>query len=155
MEWTSWNSPHSIGFEGSSERKGTVNKDFQRVYSLSVDLVAETWGNMASDRVPNPLPVRRLITDLIDMSKDSQDEQMLTLAGDEDAPEYVRHPRCLLPSILIGAAVGLSDASLSDLGVAAMFHGVGYTKSGAGGDVEHQEHPMEAGPLAAQAERVS
>ena len=89
--------------------------------------------------------MRRLVTDLIDLSKETQDEQLLTLAGDEDAPEYVRHTLQVSSlSILIGAAAGLPDASLSDLGVAAMFHDVGYTM----GDVEEEkallEHPMEA-----------
>jgi len=132
-------------FRAFSEGTEEHARDFQRVYSRSVDLVSETWGNLANQRVPNPLPMRRLVTDLIDLSKETQDEQLLTLAGDEDAPEYVRHTLQVSSlSILIGAAAGLPDASLSDLGVAAMFHDVGYTM----GDVEEEkallEHPMEA-----------
>ena len=79
------------------------------------------------------------------MSKESQDEQMLTVAGDEDAPEYVRHTLQVSSlSILIGAAVGLPDASLSDLGVAAMFHDVGYTIGDVDVETGFVEHPMEA-----------
>lgn len=115
-------------FRTSGTENSAAPSDYQHVYSRSIDLVAETWTNLMSDRVPNPLPMRRLITDLVDMSKETQDEQMLTLAGDEEAPEYVRHTLAVSSlSILIGAAVGLPDSSLSDLGVAAMFHDIGYT----------------------------
>jgi len=133
-------------FRNFADNRTDHTKDFQRVYTRSLDLVAETWENLSSQRVPNPLPMRRLVTDLIDMSKDSQDEQMLTLAGDEEAPEYVRHTLQVSSlSILIGAAVGLPDSSLSDLGVAAMFHDVGYTMGEVDPDKGLFEHPMEAG----------
>jgi hypothetical protein len=132
-------------FRAYGDGKAQQARDFQQVYSRSVDLVTETWSNLASQRVPNPLPMRRLVTDLIDMSKEAQDEQMLTVAGDEEAPEYVRHTLQVASlAILIGAAVGLSDASLSDLGVAAMFHDVGYTMGDVAADKAYAEHPMEA-----------
>jgi hypothetical protein len=132
-------------FRAFADGKAQHAQDFQKVYTRSVDLVAETWGNLANQRVPNPLPMRRLVTDLIDMSKETQDEQMLTVAGDEDAPEYVRHTLQVSSlSILIGAAVGLPDASLSDLGVAAMFHDVGYTMGGVDSETAYTEHPKEA-----------
>lgn len=132
-------------FRAFTDGKAQHAQDFQKVYSRSVGLVSETWNNLANQRVPNPLPMRRLVTDLIDMSKESQDEQMLTVAGDEDAPEYVRHTLQVSSlSILIGAAVGLPDASLSDLGVAAMFHDVGYTIGDVDVETAFVEHPMEA-----------
>lgn len=132
-------------FRAFADGKAQHAQDFQKVYSRSVDLVAETWGNLANQRVPNPLPMRRLVTDLIDMSKETQDEQMLTVAGDEEAPEYVRHTLQVASlAILIGAAVGLPDASLSDLGVAAMFHDVGYTMGDVDAETAFAEHPKEA-----------
>jgi hypothetical protein len=132
-------------FRAFADGKAQHAQDFQKVYSRSVGLVAETWSNLANQRVPNPLPMRRLVTDLIDMSKETQDEQMLTVAGDEDAPEYVRHTLQVASlAILIGAAVGLPDASLSDLGVAAMFHDVGYTMGNVDVETAFTEHPKEA-----------
>ena len=132
-------------FRSSGGDDNAAASDYQRVYSRSIDLVSETWTNLLSERVPNPLPMRRLITDLIDMSKETQDEQMLTLAGDEEAQEYVRHTLAVSSlSILIGAAVGLPDSSLSDLGVAAMFHDIGYTMGEQEMHQGFEDHPVEA-----------
>ena len=132
-------------FRAFGSEKRESNNDYQQVYARSIDLVSDTWVNLVSERVPNPLPMRRLVTDLIDMSKETQDEQMLTLAGDEEAPEYVRHTLAVSSlAILIGSAVGLSDASLSDLGVAAMFHDVGYTMGEVGAVQGFVDHPIEA-----------
>ncbi|MEC7240290.1 MAG: HD domain-containing protein [Myxococcota bacterium] len=132
-------------FRSSGGGEHAAANDYQKVYSRSIDLVSETWTNLLSERVPNPLPMRRLITDLIDMSKETQDEQMLTLAGDEDAQEYVRHTLAVSSlSILIGAAVGLPDSSLSDLGVAAMFHDIGYTMGEQEMHQGFEDHPVEA-----------
>ncbi len=91
-------------------------------------LVTEAWDNLAEARVPNPLPVRRLVNDLIDASVDSDllidadpSGRSLTTAA------HARHSlRVCTLAVMIGRELGLSQASLADLGVAAMFHDTGY-----------------------------
>jgi hypothetical protein len=90
----------------------------------------EAVGDLAAGRLPNPLPVRRAVIELVDSLKENAgraavfplrrrvhgigEEHALSVAG---------------LAIQLGQAVGLSDASLSDLGVAAMLHDVGYARS--------------------------
>jgi hypothetical protein len=106
----------------------SAGREFVKVCEKSVGLVEETWLNLANDRVPNPLPMRRLVTDLIELTRGDDDQKLMSDMGQDDAPLHVNHTlQVAALSLLIGSSLGLPDASLSDLGVAAMFHDVGYT----------------------------
>ena len=105
-----------------------VDREFRKVCDKSVGLVEEAWGNLAKARVPNPLPMRRVITDLIELTRGDNDQQLMSDMGRDEAPLHVNHTlQVSALALLIGSAIGLPDSSLSDLGVAAMFHDIGYT----------------------------
>jgi len=117
-----------------------TGREFRKVCGKSVGLVEETWRNLAKNRLPNPLPMRRVITDLIELTRGDNDQQLMSDMGGDDVPLYISHTiQVAALSLLIGSSLGLPDASLSDLGVAAMFHDVGYTYRD-GGAVEKDNH---------------
>jgi hypothetical protein len=87
------------------------------------DLVTDTMDNLASDRLPNPLPLRRIVTEIVDGGVGAEglwDESGI------DGPHAAHVMRVCRVALLIGGAVGLSAEALQDLGVAALFHDVGY-----------------------------
>jgi HD-GYP domain-containing protein (c-di-GMP phosphodiesterase class II) len=103
-----------------------VDRTVAEVYEASVEVVADTFANLEANRLPNQLPVRRIINDLIDVTE-GKDLARIAFEVDTSAPSFARHSLMVANlSILIGRAAGLPDASLADLGVAAMVHDVGY-----------------------------
>ena len=102
-------------------------------------LVEETWANLAAGRVPNPLPLRRLVAEL--MLLDPSDVAYWQDVASSAA--YGAHVlRVVRVALLIGKATGLSASSLQDLGVAACFHDVGYAVAEAGAGVTLARHPV-------------
>ena len=114
---------------GEAER--TVSQvELQRTLERSSGVIADAWDNLASHRVPNPLPVRRLVNEFIAASSDEDlleaEEQFASTVG--SAP-FARHSlRVTTFSVLIGRELGLSASSMADLGVAAMYHDCGYAQ---------------------------
>ncbi len=103
-------------------------REIQETLQKAAGLVSEAWDNLAEARVPNPLPVRRLVNDIID-STDYAD-QILEAEQSGPAVNAAAHARhslrvCTL-AVMIGKELGLPLASLADIGVAAMFHDTGY-----------------------------
>jgi hypothetical protein len=85
--------------------------------------IDEAYQNLFAGRVPNPLPLRRVVTELLEAD----------LAAEElwidppEAPDLAQHLyRVTQLSLLIGQAAGLSDDVMQDLGVAALYHDCGY-----------------------------
>lgn len=117
----------------------TGPREIQETIERAAGLVTEAWDNLAEARVPNPLPVRRLVNDIIDSTGGSE---LLIDAAQSGAPSHaVAHAHhslrvCTL-AVLIGKELGLTPTSLADLGVAAMFHDTGYAsrEEGFAGDV--------------------
>ncbi len=112
-------------------RAGSAGVELHQTLSRATGLVADAWDNLAAGRTPNPLPLRRMVNDIVDGAAAAED-----VLADEDASDvelgrsdaaYARHSlRVCTLSVLIGVELGLSPPALSDLGVAAMFHDVGY-----------------------------
>ena len=103
-------------------------KDIRDTLIRAADQVAEAWNNLAEAKVPNPLPVRRLVNELVDGSTNSEalleaEESMTTAASGAHSQHSLRVTTL---SVLIGRELGLPPAALADLGVAAMFHDSGY-----------------------------
>ena len=102
-----------------------VEKDSKQVSQRASALVDEAWDNLGADRTPNPLPLRRAVADILSVSDESD------VAGLIEEPKssnlYGEHALkvCKL-SLYIAKAAGLSDENIQDLGVAAMFHDIGY-----------------------------
>jgi len=94
----------------------------------SATVVQEALGRLGAGRLPHPLLVRRAVIDIIDALGDSPGRAAIPLAqGGHDIG--TRHLLSVTSLALgLGRALKLSDAALSDLGVAAMLHDVGYTR---------------------------
>lgn len=102
-------------------------KEIRETLTRAAGQVTEAWNNLADAKVPNPLPVRRLVNELVDGSNDTEAlleaEEGMTGTGGAHAQHSLRVTTL---AVLIGREIGLSSASLADLGVAAMFHDSGY-----------------------------
>jgi hypothetical protein len=112
---------------GETERAANA-VELQRTLQRANAVVAQAWGNLGANRTPNPLPIRRLVNEFIDASKEGDVLQKEEEAGEGLASgEFARHCiRVTTYSILIGRALGFSAGSLADLGVSAMYHDAGY-----------------------------
>jgi HD-GYP domain-containing protein (c-di-GMP phosphodiesterase class II) len=103
-----------------------VQRTVTEVYQASAEVLAEVFANLESHRLPNPLPVRRVVNDVIDATY-GKDLARIALEIDTTSPEFARHPLMVANlSLLIGHAAGLPDRSLADLMVAAMLHDAGF-----------------------------
>ncbi len=117
-------------FRISGERT-TVKQRHDDVMRRGAAVVKEAVANLGSNRLPNPLPVRRAVVDLVGSVRDNVGRAAATplrrrlgSAGDQHLLSV-----CNL-SLLLGQALGLSESALGDLGVAAMLHDVGYAHGG-------------------------
>ena len=127
-------------FRMKGEVSKRANREFSEVYKSSAGCVGEVYANIVADRMPNPLPIRRMVNELVDTAR-SIDAAHMAREVDETLPNYARHTLMVTNlSVLIGRAAGLSDATLGDLGVAAMFHDVGYSLKEDGYDVPYERH---------------
>jgi HD domain len=96
-------------------------------------VVQDTLAQLAGGRVPHPLLVRRVVIDLVDAldARGHLDGRPLHRGGPGVGTQ---HLLCVTGLALqLGRALGLPDAILSDLGVAAMLHDVGYAGAGRDG----------------------
>lgn len=105
--------------------EGTVQVVSQeRVSARAASLIEESWDNLAAQRLPNPLPLRRAVTDILEASKD---DPHAFIDKPKRSNEYGYHSLkvCRL-SLLLGQEAKLSEEAIQDLGVCAMFHDMGY-----------------------------
>jgi hypothetical protein len=129
-----------FSFRMKEEKIHKINREFKEVYQQSAGIIAEAYRNLAANRLPNPLPIRRLVNEMIDTSRSAS---VADLARDHDRrlPHYARHTLMVTNlSLLIGGETGFSNTTLSDLGVAAMFHDVGYSLKEDGYWVPFERH---------------
>jgi len=109
--------------EGAAEMSDP--RDF---VSRALAAADEAFQNLAAGRVPNPLPLRRLVTELLE--RDPAGEQLW--ADPAEAPPYALHQlRVAQLALLVGREVGLPQSVLQDLGVAAIYHDCGYAAGAA------------------------
>jgi hypothetical protein len=91
--------------------------------------VRDTLGRLAAGWMPNPLRIRRVVIDLVEGLRARPDQAALApFAGQPGTSERHLLSVCQL-SLMLGRAVGLGEAALSDLGVTAILHDVGYLAS--------------------------
>jgi len=110
-------------FRMSGEQVEKVERSAVKVMARSTAAVAEAFNNLGHGRMPNPLPLRRAVTEILSSG--------VTAEGLWDAPgEATKHGRHSVRvcryALLIGTHIGLNDAQMQDLGVCAIFHDVGY-----------------------------
>jgi hypothetical protein len=127
-------------FRMKGERTRKAERAFLDVYQQSASVVTEAYKNLAANRMPNPLPVRRLVNELIDNTRKVGAGE-LAREHDERLPAYARHILMVTNlSLMIGRAAGLADTTLGDLGVAGMFHDVGVSVLEDGYAVPYARH---------------
>ena len=127
-------------FKVQDEVDRTVDRDYQLLYSMSARVVGDAFTNMAADRLPNPIPVRRMVNELVDAAKLSNAADLAT-EHDKQLTPFARHTLSVVNlSLLIGKTAGLSDDVLADLGIAASFHDVGTTLKEDGYPVPFERH---------------
>jgi hypothetical protein len=89
----------------------------------------EAFQNLAAGRVPNPLPLRRIVTELLERGFAAEELWL----DRPDAPPYAFHQLRVAQLVLVvGRALGLPQGVLQDLGTAALYHDCGYAAGGAG-----------------------
>ena len=114
--------------------------EFREVYRASSGAIADLFASLGANRLPSPLPVRRLVHDLIDASHE-RDTATLAVATEAGLPAFAQHTLMVTNlALLIGRAAGLPDTSLADLGVAAMFHDIGFCMGENGASVPFERH---------------
>ncbi len=97
--------------------------DVQRTRERATALVDATVDALGSARMPNPLPVRRAVTELLE----GDPTAALMEASGARGSAFSQHTlRVSMLALMVGRALGLGQEALQDLGVAAMFHDVGY-----------------------------
>jgi hypothetical protein len=105
------------------EAEAQVEQDARVVARRATSVVDETWDSMVGDRVPNPLPLRRAVTEILHMGPglDGLWEDPRGASG------FGGHTlRVCRYAIFLAAACGLSEEAIQDLGLAAMLHDIGY-----------------------------
>jgi hypothetical protein len=127
-------------FRMASETAGEAS-DPRDFLSRALAATDEAFQNLAAGRVPNPLPLRRLVTELLERDL-SAEEMWAEPPG--DAPPYAVHQlRVAQLALLVGRALSIPQSVLQDLGVAALYHDCGYAAEGAvsgGGGVSFERH---------------
>ena len=100
-----------------------AKKDMKKISARAASLVDEAWDNLGASRTPNPLPLRRAVTDILQQSDDVSG----LVENPKSDSRYGDHSLqvCRL-SLLLAQSANLSEENLQDLGVAAMFHDMGY-----------------------------
>lgn len=103
-----------------------IERSLSSVAAETVEAIAEVLSNMAAGRLPNPLPVRRTINNLVDVTR-GKDLARIAVEADSAAPSFARHTLMVTHlGLLLGRAAGLGEPSVADLGVAAVLHDVGF-----------------------------
>jgi len=93
------------------------------IVDRGADLVEEGLDNLGANRMPNPLPLRRVVTEIIEGGVGAEGLWDEPGTANQFGAHVVRVSRF---AMVIGNAMGLSDEALQDLGVAALFHDMGY-----------------------------
>lgn len=88
-------------------------------------VVEELWSAIAENRLVNPLPARRLVSEVLANPEGLTAEGLLAEAP-AATPNGAHAWRVCLISLLLGRVAGLDDAALQDLGLCALFHDAGY-----------------------------
>ncbi len=110
------------------ETKGTAvgERDQRGAAAVAARLIDRELCRLAAGRLPHPLPLRRAVVRLLE-SGASEEPLLEDPAG--ASPHAARTLRICRLALLLGRALGLPEGALQDLGVAAMFHDVGYAAS--------------------------
>ena len=110
--------------------KLAVRAPVGEIFRRGATVVQDALGRLGAGRLPHPLLVRRAVIDLVDALGDGPGRAAvlpLTQVGLDVGTRHLLGVTSL--ALGMGRALGLSDSALSDLGVTAMLHDVGYTRT--------------------------
>lgn len=109
--------------------RAEAKRSYPEVLERAERVVADTLGRLSAGWTANPLRVRRVVIDLVECLGQAPERAALApFAGASSGSERHLVSVCQL-ALLLGRALGLDEATLSDLGVAALLHDVGYLES--------------------------
>lgn len=135
---------HRFRMASEQAREAGDPRDF---VSRALAVTDEAFQNLAKGRVPNPLPLRRIVAELVE--RGFFDEE-LWLERPE-APAYAFHQlRVAVLALVVGRALDLPQSVLQDLGTAALYHDCGYAAGGpaaGGAAVDLARHALEGARL--------
>lgn len=117
-------------FRMASEETGEKS-DPRDFVSRALAATDEAFQNLAAGRVPNPLPLRRLVTELLERGAAIEE---LWVDPAEASPYALHQLRVAQLSLLVGREIPLPQSVLQDLGVAALYHDCGYAAGAAASD---------------------
>lgn len=107
----------------SGEHVAAEDVDQHKVARNASMLVEATVDSLGQSRMPNPLTIRRVVTEMLDVGPGGEGMWEEAASSDKFSAHTVRVG---LLCMMIGKGLGLSNELMQDLGVAAMFHDVGY-----------------------------
>ena len=81
----------------------TIEKDSAQISKRAASLVDEAWDNLGSDRTPNPLPLRRAVADILEVSNES-DVGGLIEDGNSKTPMAITRFKCVIEFDIAKAA---------------------------------------------------
>ena len=110
-------------FRVSGEGTEVAERDQGEIGERASGAVDEAWDNLNANRLPNPLPLRRAVTEMLEGGGGAEG---LWDEPDGSTPFSAHAVRVTRLALLLGEELQLSEEALQDLGVAAMFHDVGY-----------------------------
>jgi hypothetical protein len=93
-------------------------------WSAVLGRAAAAAATMGGAGLPNPLPLRRAVMDVVEYLRGDPERATNPLRGLGPVERHLLTVTNL--SLRLGQAIGLDDGGLSDLGVTAMCHDVGY-----------------------------
>jgi hypothetical protein len=116
-------------FRGASE-DAREEKDPRDFVARALSATDEAFQNLAAGRVPNPLPMRRIVSEMLERGFAAEE----LWVERPDAPAYAFHQlRVAQLALVVGRALQLPQSVLQDLGTAALYHDCGYAAGGPGG----------------------
>lgn len=127
----------------SGDKEVHTGRSLQKSLLRASASASDAWAQIAAGRLPNPAPIRRVVAEIVDASAGLDVIADDTELPDEGASAYARHCRRVTAlAVVLGRALGLHQASLADLGVAAMFHDAGYATRVDGAPPDASGHPL-------------
>ncbi len=122
-------------------------RSVREVYRDAAHVVGGVLGDLTTGRQPNPLPIRRLIHELLARLA-AGDGPRLAWEVDSSLPLFARHTVMVTNlSLVIGRAAGLPEETLTDLGMAAVLHDIGHVARRDGRPAPSAGHARAALPV--------
>jgi hypothetical protein len=103
------------------------SSEWSEVLRRTAELCEETWDNVATGRLFNPLALRRAVVELLAAGIDTEGLWVPIDKTSEHGSHAVRVCRLALA---VASGVGFDERTLQDIGVAALVHDIGYAAPG-------------------------